>query len=135
MHNCMNKSVTSRNGIITLGILPRAGECGEETDDISDYLQCVRVPGTPLPSSASLFCPGLSKRPWPLSLSCTTYLSAFLPVPFVNIRQFVLLFVASVSIQIYRPQGRLLATNMSTLHLPSCCCIFPASFAQIPPAP
>ena len=92
-----------------LGILPRAGEWGEETDDISDYLQCVRAPGTPLPPSASVFCPGLSKRPWSLSLSCTTYLSAFLfqvtliPVPFVNpflvdIRQSVVLFLASVSI-------------------------------------
>ena len=100
--------MTSRDGIITLGILPRAGEWGEETDDISDYLQCVRVPGTPLPPSASLFCLGLSKRPWPLGLSCTTYLSAFLfqvtliPVLFVNsylvnIRQSVVLFAASVS--------------------------------------
>ena len=76
----------------------RAGEWGEETDDISDYLQCVRAAGTPLPPSASLCCLGLSKRPWPLSLSCTTYLSAFLPVPFVNICQFVVLFVVSVSI-------------------------------------
>ena len=57
---------TSRDGIITLGILPRAGEWGEETDDISDYLQCVRAAGTPLPPSASLFCLGPSKRPWPL---------------------------------------------------------------------
>ena len=92
--------MTSRDVIITLGILPRAGEWGEETDDISDYLLCVRVPGTPVPPSASLFCLGLSKRPWPLSLSCTTYLSAFLfqiNSYLVDVHQFVVLFVASVS--------------------------------------